>query len=135
MFFGPPNLFQSLCSPEESPELCHFEGEGLIHAAYLWTVKEATAKCLGTGFWRMGVEWTDVVVNPLSTQTITPSEPVRKVTVSLQGTARHLRRDSYIHGYFELVEGMGVARLHLYQKINDLKGQAETKSKSGHYDS
>ena len=29
-----------------------------------WTAKEAAAKTLGTGFWQVGVEWTDVCLRP-----------------------------------------------------------------------
>ena len=111
-----PHLFDNLCCTEERPEVCHFEGEGLIHAAYLWTVKEATAKCLGTGFWRQGIEWTDVVVSPFPSYSSEQPQTFQTVTVTLKGMALQLHNGAYIRGNFELMDDMAVARLHFYMK-------------------
>lgn len=34
-----------------------------VRAAELWTGKEAIAKSIGTGFWQMGVGWSDVRIS------------------------------------------------------------------------
>ena len=57
-----PQFFRRLCHPVEPLEQVADEGEGLLWAGALWTRKEAVAKCLQTGVWRAGVDWPDLGV-------------------------------------------------------------------------
>lgn len=127
-----PRFFLPLCSAQEKPELCSDQYEGLWRAACLWTVKEATAKCLGTGFWRQNVEWPDVIVQDmnfaplhhlaqqdldfatldtaldtaLDTVLDTVSDTTRtktiQVSIQLSGTAQKLFPHAVFKGHFEL---------------------------------
>ena len=142
-----PKLFMPLCRSEEQPELCSAEGEGLYRAACLWTIKEATAKCLGTGFWRQNIEWTDVLVQDLNlvgfsddmTKNIfTHKKQEISVGVVLSGAAKELYPQAILKGQFEVFvdeasigkveQGHhplllrpslhGLARVQMYQPIN-----------------
>ena len=124
-----PNLFKSLTDESESPELCSAHHEGLLWSAMLWTCKEAAVKCIGTGFWRQGVEWRELRVSPLLGQASPSSNRsafdankeasqilYRKfkdqriilcdVQVSLSGTAATLTGEVHIEGSFELIPAM-----------------------------
>lgn len=57
-----PRLFRRVCSAQERLEWIGVEGASLAWAAGLWVTKEASVKCLGTGFWREGVDWPDLDV-------------------------------------------------------------------------
>ena len=118
-----PNLFRSLCHEDEHAELCSPMDDGLLWAAMLWTCKEATAKCLGTGFWRQGVEWSEVKISPqkmpklslLVSPTNRETEPtlspkadkfstvILPVDVSLFCSAAALMGEVQIRGTFELI--------------------------------
>ena len=107
-----PKLFMPLCRSEEQPELCSADGEGLYRAACLWTVKEATAKCLGTGFWRHSVEWTDVLVQDIKLKSLShcsikntfmQNPHVISVAITLSGAAKELYPCATLKGQFELL--------------------------------
>lgn len=53
------DLLAHVCAPDEQ-----VEGVDDLTAAKLWAGKEAIAKCLGSGFWQQGVDWTDVRLGP-----------------------------------------------------------------------
>lgn len=53
------DLLAHVCAPDEQ-----VEGVDDLTAAKLWAGKEAIAKCLGSGFWQLGVDWTDVRLGP-----------------------------------------------------------------------
>lgn len=57
-----PMLFRRVCGPQERLEWTGAEGEALAWSAALWVTKEASVKCIGTGFWRQGVDWPDLNV-------------------------------------------------------------------------
>lgn len=108
-----PRLFVPLCRHEEYPESCSDQGEGLWRAACLWTVKEAAAKCLGTGFWRHNVEWSDVLVKGIDFTTL--SKSVQQVfsdqaslslnlDLDLFGAAQKLYPHALLKGQFELID-------------------------------
>jgi len=55
-----PRLFRRVCGASERLEWVGSTGAGLAWAAALWVSKEASVKCLGTGFWREGLDWPDL---------------------------------------------------------------------------
>jgi len=57
-----PRLFRRVCGPQERLEWTGEAGGALAWSAALWVTKEASVKCLGTGFWRQGVDWPDLNV-------------------------------------------------------------------------
>ena len=57
-----PQLFRRVCAHRERLEWTGPEGGALAWSAALWVTKEASVKCLGTGFWRQGVDWPHVDV-------------------------------------------------------------------------
>ena len=52
-----PKLFTRLCAEGERAGWVSASGGGLAWASALWVSKEASVKCLKTGFWRQGVDW------------------------------------------------------------------------------
>ena len=115
-----PRLFSSLCIDEEKAEFCSSVGSGLLWAACLWTAKEAAVKCLGTGFWRQGVEWTDLTVASLSNPQSFPqperiqSSFVAPLQVKTRGVANKLIGKVYIIGTFEATPELAISCMHLY---------------------
>ena len=108
-----PRLFIPLCRSEEQPELCSAQGVGLWRAACLWTVKEATAKCLGTGFWRHDVEWSDVLIRGIDFTQLSKSSPQLfscqescsvDLEIELFGAAQMLYPQGVLKGQFELIK-------------------------------
>lgn len=53
------DLLAHVCAADEP-----VAGVDDLTAAKLWAGKEAIAKCLGSGFWQQGVDWTDVRLWP-----------------------------------------------------------------------
>ena len=108
-----PRLFMPLCRSEEQPELCNAQGAGLWRAACLWTAKEATAKCLGTGFWRHNVEWSDVLIKGIDFTHLSKSSPQLfscqdscsvELEIELFGAAQMLYPQGVLKGQFELIK-------------------------------
>ena len=86
-----PRLFSRLCASTEGLEHVKAERAGLAWAAALWVSKEASVKCLKTGFWREGVDWPQVVVG--ATRSFEPERPWASweawAEVRLTGGAAH----------------------------------------------
>ena len=59
-FVHQPRFLEKICRQAELDWIPNTQ-QGLAQA---WAAKEAVAKTLGTGFWQVGVEWTDICLLP-----------------------------------------------------------------------
>lgn len=127
-----PRLFERLCAPEEQSALCTPEGLGLFWATFLWCAKEASVKCLGTGFWRANIDWPDLVILPLGSHLSSEVElsSLHEDATSLSGltfsvsarnTAMTVLRHDLISGTFRLTVDRGTALAH--RELATLEGR------------
>lgn len=74
-----PNLFKRICAPQEYVQWTGAEGAQLAWSAALWVSKEASIKCVGTGFWRQGIDWPDLDVGSQRASLLTSTDKTERL--------------------------------------------------------